>query len=376
MIKDKRFLGVCIAQIHNNTQMEYLHLLQTYAQKQDYQLIIFNSFAGSEQSGSYHDDGGSIYAAIHFDSLDALILHTASITDASLLAALTRAATSHGVPILPEEICYSDVSSCMSELAVSSLIPEDAVYDWLAQVLGARDITGFYSLLSRGILPGSHVCLNQNFIDIMIQSSVTSEAIFSEDLIVIESSASATVTKFTMKLSDMVPAFDTLSAGCSTYLLSTIHVNKKVYGYYVSPLRNIGDILPYKRIVSALNLAFHMGSRQFFRTDTPFNITQAVLNNNDRRLPFNLLIEKNLFFYHFQPIVNAHDGSVFAYEALMRTDPLIGMTPLEVIDAASAYGRLYDIEKATMSNTLAYIGEHEELFSERKLFINSIPAYM
>ena len=100
------------------------------------------------------------------------------------------------------------------------------------------------------------------------------------------------------------------------------------------------------------------------------------MSQTDVHLPLNLLIERNLFFYHFQPIVNAHDGTVFAYEALMRTDPVIYMPPLEVIDAASAYGRLYDIEKATMWNTLAYISEHEELFSDCKLFVNSIPAYM
>lgn len=91
---------------------------------------------------------------------------------------------------------------------------------------------------------------------------------------------------------------------------------------------------------------------------------------------FNLLIEKNLFHYHFQPIVNARNGIVFAYEALMRTDNLINMAPLEVIDVAADLGKLYEIEKVTMRNTMEYLSQNKELFQDRKLFINSIPAYM
>ena len=37
------------------------------------------------------------------------------------------------------------------------------------------------------------------------------------------------------------------------------------------------------------------------------------------------LIEDNLFIYHFQPIVDAHTGDIFAYEALMRSDPSIAL---------------------------------------------------
>lgn len=91
---------------------------------------------------------------------------------------------------------------------------------------------------------------------------------------------------------------------------------------------------------------------------------------------FQLLIEKNLFHYHFQPIVNAQNGSIFGYEALMRTDPVIDMRPLEVVEIATKLGKLYDIEKATMNNVLEYLLQNITLFDDRKLFINSIPAFM
>ena len=104
------------------------------------------------------------------------------------------------------------------------------------------------------------------------------------------------------------------------------------------------------------------------------NNSQTVLWKHEE--VFNLLIEKNLFHYHFQPIVDAQNGSVLGYEALMRTDPIINMKPLEVIDVATNLGKLYEIEKATMSNTLEYLSQNSALFQNKKLFINSIPAFM
>ena len=91
---------------------------------------------------------------------------------------------------------------------------------------------------------------------------------------------------------------------------------------------------------------------------------------------FSLLIDNNLFTYHFQPIVSARNGEIYAYEALMRTDPSIGMYPLEILGAATKLGRLYDIEKATIRNSLSYISANQEAFAERKLFVNSIPAHI
>ena len=91
---------------------------------------------------------------------------------------------------------------------------------------------------------------------------------------------------------------------------------------------------------------------------------------------FNLLIEKNLFHYQFQPIVDTQTGAIFGYEALMRTAPEINMRPIEVIDIATNLGRLYDIEKATMGNVMEYVLQNLPKFEEKKVFINSIPAHM
>ncbi len=90
---------------------------------------------------------------------------------------------------------------------------------------------------------------------------------------------------------------------------------------------------------------------------------------------FELLVDRNLFRYHFQPIVDAGTGKIFAYEALMRTGGGISMTPLDVLDIAKNAGRLYDIEKATLFNVMQFYEEHIEEFGDRKLFINTIPGY-
>lgn len=90
---------------------------------------------------------------------------------------------------------------------------------------------------------------------------------------------------------------------------------------------------------------------------------------------FSLLIKKNLFRYCFQPIVDVHTGDIFAYEALMRTDSNINMSPLDVISTAAEYNMLYDIEHATMFNVIGHYAENREQFEGKKLFINSLPGY-
>ncbi len=90
---------------------------------------------------------------------------------------------------------------------------------------------------------------------------------------------------------------------------------------------------------------------------------------------FELLIDNNLFYYHFQPIVSAKTGEIYAYEALMRTDKIIGMNPLEVLDTAREYNRLYDIEKATVKNVMEAFVSNREAFGDKFVFINTIPGY-
>ncbi len=90
---------------------------------------------------------------------------------------------------------------------------------------------------------------------------------------------------------------------------------------------------------------------------------------------FNLLMEKNLFKFHFQPIVSARSAQVYAYEALMRTDNLINLAPLEILDIAREYNRLYDVERATFFGIMERFVRDYSSFNGCKVFINTIPGH-
>ena len=90
---------------------------------------------------------------------------------------------------------------------------------------------------------------------------------------------------------------------------------------------------------------------------------------------FSLLMEKNLLRFHFQPIVDAKTAQIFAYEALMRTDALIHLSPLEILDVAREYNRLYDVEKATLFGIFDRYVRDFSAFNGCKVFVNTIPGH-
>ena len=88
-----------------------------------------------------------------------------------------------------------------------------------------------------------------------------------------------------------------------------------------------------------------------------------------------LVLNKKLLTYHFQPIIDAATGEIYAYEALMRTSGGIDISPLALLQAASKYKKLYELEKMTLFGIMDYYVEHFDKFKGRRLFINSIPGH-
>ncbi len=87
------------------------------------------------------------------------------------------------------------------------------------------------------------------------------------------------------------------------------------------------------------------------------------------------ILDDNLIDYHFQPIVNAKDGSIYAYEALMRPCVTPHMMPDTVLRYATYLNRLYDVEKLTYMNVSRIIIEKDISHGgTRKVFVNSIPG--
>ena len=99
------------------------------------------------------------------------------------------------------------------------------------------------------------------------------------------------------------------------------------------------------------------------------------VQNKEIYQAFTTLMDHNLFRYHFQPIVDAKTGSIYAYEALMRTEPGINLTPLEVLNTAREYNRLDEVEKITFFGIMERYKQDYNLFRGSKVFINTIPGH-
>ncbi len=79
--------------------------------------------------------------------------------------------------------------------------------------------------------------------------------------------------------------------------------------------------------------------------------------------------------YYFQPIVDASNGSVYGYEALMRHEGGTPLSPIDIIECARTLNRMYDIQKLTFNCVLDRIDNSTGIFAGRKVFINSLPGY-
>ena len=110
------------------------------------------------------------------------------------------------------------------------------------------------------------------------------------------------------------------------------------------------------------------------RTENPGAGVQDGISDTQSST-FNLLMEKNLFRFHFQPIVDAHSGLIYAYEALMRTDAIINLTPMEILKIAREKGRLYEVEHATVFGIMERYVRNFNDFNSCKVFINTIPGF-
>lgn len=90
---------------------------------------------------------------------------------------------------------------------------------------------------------------------------------------------------------------------------------------------------------------------------------------------FDYILKNNLFSYHYQPIVDARNGTIMGYESLMRTSKSVSLTPTEILRIAEEKSCLDQIEYATFYNLLQIIDNSIATLGHKKLFINSIPGH-
>jgi len=120
-------------------------------------------------------------------------------------------------------------------------------------------------------------------------------------------------------------------------------------------------------------------SRKNTNKANALNLTHGKLTEeeqNDAQTVM-MILDDNRISYHFQPIVDAHTGKIYSYEALMRADVTPYLTPPVILKYADFFDRLYDVEKMTFSNVIRLMEKHKAILSDgKKIFINSIPGYM
>lgn len=88
------------------------------------------------------------------------------------------------------------------------------------------------------------------------------------------------------------------------------------------------------------------------------------------------MIERRAVKYALQPIVDAHTGKVYAYEALMRPDVEEFKSVADVLEIARYEGKLNQIEELTWFEAMETFAEHVKagrIAEDTYLFLNSIP---
>lgn len=126
------------------------------------------------------------------------------------------------------------------------------------------------------------------------------------------------------------------------------------------------------------NTSFAVYEATLFRKSEPHCFSPESLKRQETEFKkdskIKILLDNNALLYKFQPIVSAKTGKIYAYEALMRTNKEMGLSPTDVLELADRQDRLYEVEHYTFFNVIKIMNEHNQMFDDRKLFINSIPT--
>ena len=138
------------------------------------------------------------------------------------------------------------------------------------------------------------------------------------------------------------------------------------------------DSKEYKKLTSYADFAMYKvkhtvkGNVGEFNEEE-FNKEEFLFKNKEE---LNKLIDGELVRYAFQPIVDAHTGEIFAYEALMRSQIDTIKSPFHIISLATAESKLYEIERLTWFKSLEAYVDNKDYIGDARLFINSIPNYV
>jgi len=140
------------------------------------------------------------------------------------------------------------------------------------------------------------------------------------------------------------------------------------YACYPTDADKIDTLLKYSVF------ALYETKRLYKETVHPFaleNYNRDMFMENKTKA-LDRLIDENRAAYHFQPIVNVKNCSIYGYEALLRTDDDIFTTPVDIINLALVEGKAYLLEEMNILNCMEIVKNNPSIFINKRLFINSI----
>ncbi|WP_291442118.1 GGDEF domain-containing protein [Desulfovibrio sp.] len=103
-------------------------------------------------------------------------------------------------------------------------------------------------------------------------------------------------------------------------------------------------------------------------------VYRAKANILSRQERLDELLEGQLIRFAFQPIVSLKDGSIYGYEALMRSTTPHFASPLDVLQLAEAQSKLPQLEHMTFRMIFDWMDKNLPSLGARKIFFNAISA--
>ncbi|MBO5490953.1 MAG: diguanylate cyclase, partial [Desulfovibrio sp.] len=103
----------------------------------------------------------------------------------------------------------------------------------------------------------------------------------------------------------------------------------------------------------------------FLRFNPEAYRAKAAMMSRQERL--DELLEERRIHFAFQPIVNLHDGSIYGYEALMRSTRSDFPSPLDILQLAEVQYKLPQLEYVTFLVIFDWVAQHMGLLSRRKI---------
>lgn len=111
MLNGYKIAGVCMTKLQDGFITAFLQLLHNEAQKEDYRLLVFNSFTDFASGDDCEEGAKSIYRMINYSMLDILIVIDSCFYDKKIVKRLISRAEKKKIPVV---VIYGEYPGCFS----------------------------------------------------------------------------------------------------------------------------------------------------------------------------------------------------------------------------------------------------------------------